>query len=129
MIFSNWYTDTVRIERVEDTVVNGITRHIRKTVDSIPCRVYSTAIKGMGMNNTASRIMKDDKLSCSSDSDIQSGDILYVTRGGNIGKKNPETRYIAGSIQQYYDPVGLNATQLEHMEVGLLDENINHGNG
>lgn len=123
-MFSGWYTDSADIYRMEQTVEGGVTRQARQQVASaVPCRVYSTAISGPAIQNTAARDMKTDKLACPLGTDIHKGDEIIVTRGAAVGGTE-QTRYIAGLIQYYRDPVGGALTALNHIEVGLLDENI-----
>ena len=123
-MFSEWYTDYADIYRMEQTVEGGITRQARQQVGTaVPCRVYSTTITSPAIQNTAARDMKTDKLAFPLGTDIRKGDEIIVTRGAAVGG-TAQTRYIAGAIQYYYDPVGGALTALNHIEVGLLDENI-----
>lgn len=123
-MFSEWYTDRADVYRMSKTVVSGVTRQERKlAAQAVPCRVYSTTITSPAMQDTAARDMKTDKLACPLGTDIRKGDEIIVTRGAAVGG-TAQTRYIAGAIQYYYDPVGGALTALNHIEVGLLDENI-----
>ena len=123
-MFEGWYTDSADVYRMGQTVESGVTRQARQQVGTaVPCRVYSTAISGPAMQDTAARDMKTDKLACPLGTDIRKGDEIIVTRGAAVGG-TATTRYIAGLIQYYYDPVGGAMTALNHIEVGLLDENI-----
>ena len=90
---------------------------------SVPCRVYSTNLRGAVPTATAMADRGEDKLACKVGTDIKSGDELIVTRGAKVGGNGTE-RYIAGRIQKYYDPVGRKATGLDHIEVGLLADNL-----
>lgn len=124
-IFSSWYTDTVDVWRVVSVVSGNITTQRRQQVGAvIPCRVYSSQKNGPNMTDTAARTQSTDKLACDLSVDIQAGDELLVTRGGNLGKTNTPERYFAGNPQQYYDPVGGALTGLEHQEIGLLMQNV-----
>lgn len=123
-MFNGWYTDGVDVYRMTKTVVDGVTRQSREHVGIyLPCRVYNTAITSPAIQSTAARDMKTDKLACPLGTDIRKGDELIVTRGTFVGGAE-KTRYIAGDIQYYYDPVGGAMTALNHMQVALLDENI-----
>lgn len=125
MVFGGWYTDTVDVYRVVNTTEGNIDVQARKKVyEAIPCRVYSSQKNGPSMQDTAARVNSTDKLSCAVDTDIQAGDELFVIRGGALGKQNQPERYFAGNPQHYYDPVGGMLTGLEHLEVGLLMEEI-----
>ena len=126
MLFSDWYTDTVDVYRVISSIPGGgnLTHDKRvKVGTAIPCRVYSSQIKGASPQGTAAVDRKEDKLACDIGTDICIGDELIVTRGGRIGGVKTE-RYLAGKPQDFYDPVGLVNTGLDHMEVGLLADNI-----
>ena len=125
MLFSDWYTDTVTVYRIQHTKTGNLTRESREAVNStpIPCRVYNTALQGANPQPTAAVDRKTDKMACAVDADIQQGDELIVTRGGLVGGSTVE-RYIAGKPQYFYDPVGIHRTGLDHMEVGLLADNI-----
>lgn len=123
-MFEGWYTDRVDVYRMSKTVVSGVTRQERKLVaQAVPCRVYRTAITSPAIQRTAARSMETDTLGCPLGTDIRQGDELIVTRGAEVGGAKV-TRYIAGTIQHYYDPVGGALTALEHTQVALLDENI-----
>lgn len=124
MLFSDWYTDTVDVFRTVPVKDGNLTKDTRQQVGSkIPCRVYSTQIKGASPQPTAAVNRKEDKLACDVGTDIRIGDELIVTRGGVLGGTKTE-RYLAGQPQDFYDPVGLVHTGLDHMEVGLLADNI-----
>ncbi len=123
--FQNWYTDTMDIYRVTETSSGNITRQERTLVaEAVPCRVYSPQKNAPSMKDTAARIQAAEKLACDLTVDIQAGDELLVTRGGNLGMQNPPLRYFAGQPQKYYDPIGGVMSGLEHTEVGLLLEEI-----
>lgn len=126
MLFSDWYTDTVDVYRIVPTVKphTTMTRDERKKVGcKIPCRVYESQKKGASPQATAAVDRKEDKLACDVNTDIRIGDELIVTRGALVGGTKTE-RYLAGKPQEYYDPVGMAHTGLDHMEVGLLADNI-----
>lgn len=124
-IFSAWYTDTVDVYRVVNTVVGNITRQERKqALTAVPCRVYNSQKNGPNMTDNAARSTSTDKLACPVDTDIRAGDELLVIRGGGLGHTNEPERYFAGNPQHYYDPVGGALTGLEHLEVGLLMQEV-----
>ena len=127
MLYSDWFTDTVDIYRITPVMVGNLTTDTRVLIESgIPCRVYSTQVKGAYPRPTAAVDFREDKLACDIAVDIRIGDELIVTRGGAIGGTKTE-RYIAGRPQDFYDPVGFATTGLDHKEVGLLAENIAEG--
>ena len=124
-IFSNWYTDIVDVYRVVNATTGNIDTQARQQVGSaIPCRVYSSQKNGPSMQDSAARVNSTGKLSCAVDVDIRAGDELLVTRGGALGRGGEPERYFAGNPQHYYDPVGGALTGLEHLEVGLLMQEI-----
>ena len=124
-IFSNWYTDIVDVYRVVNATTGNIDTQARQQVGSaIPCRVYNSQKNGPSMQDSAARVNSTDKLSCAVDVDIRAGDELLVTRGGALGRGGEPERYFAGNPQHYYDPVGGALTGLEHLEVGLLMQEI-----
>ena len=124
-IFRSWYTDLVDVYRVVNTEIGNIDTQARQQVgNAIPCRVYSSQKNGPSMQDGAARVNSTDKLSCAVDVDIRAGDELLVTRGGALGRGGEPERYFAGNPQHYYDPVGGALTGLEHLEVGLLMQEI-----
>lgn len=123
--FSGWYTDIVDVYRVVNSTAGNITRQERQQVGkAIPCRVYSSQKNGPNMTDNAARVSSTDKLACDIATDIRAGDELLVTRGGALRRGGEPERYFAGNPQHYYDPVGGALTGLEHLEVGLLMQNI-----
>lgn len=123
--FDGWYTDLVDVYRVVNTTTGNIDTQARQQVGgAIPCRVYSSQKNGPSMQDGAARVNSTDKLSCAVDVDIRAGDELLVTRGGALGRGGEPERYFAGNPQHYYDPVGGALTGLEHLEVGLLMQEI-----
>ena len=124
-MFGSWYTDTVDVYRVVGSSTGNLNLQQRsKVLSAIPCRIYNTQKGGPSMRDTAARVTSSDKLACDAAVDIREGDELRVIRGGALRKKNPEERYFAGNPQRYYDPVGGELTGLEHMEVGLLMQEV-----
>ena len=57
--------------------------------------------------------------------DVREGDTLMITRGGALNRGREAVRYIASQPQAFFDPVGGAMTGLEHLEVGLREDNIN----
>lgn len=125
-IFKGWYTDTVDIYRVEAVKTGSVTMQERRKVNAspVPCRVYSTQKSGPNMTDSAARTRSEEKLACDLSVDLQSGDELYIIRGGNLGHANQSERYFAGKPQKYYDPVGGVMSGLQHQEAGLLQDEI-----
>lgn len=124
-VFSGWYTDLAEVYRVQLVVDGNITRQERKLIASeVPCRIYSSQKDGPVMTGTAAQERSSDKMACDIDVDICAGDELLVTRGGALNAAREPERYIAGTPQYYYDPVGGALTGLEHQELGLLMHNI-----
>ena len=124
-IFSSWYTDTVDVYRVVNKTSGNVTTQEREQVGkAIPCRVYNSQKNGPTMTDNAARVTSNDKLACAVGTDIRQGDELLVTRGGALGRGTAPERYFAGNPQHYYDPVGGALTGLEHLEVGLLMQEV-----
>lgn len=125
-LFRDWYTDTVDIYRVV-AVENGnvtVQKRVKLNAEPIRCRVYSSKRDGPVMGKNVSKEHSTEKLSCDLSVDIKAGDELQVIRGGAMGIQSQPERYFAGGPQKYHDPVGGALTGLEHMEVGLLMDNI-----
>ena len=72
------------------------------------------------MSDREARIRGYEKLACELGTDIKPGDELIVTRGGALGATQT-TRYFAGAVMPYYEPVGNMFNGLGHIEVGLLE--------
>lgn len=124
-IFAGWYTDTVDVYRVVNVTVGNVdTQERRQVGTAIRCRVHESQKNGPAMQDTAARMQSTDKLSCDVSVDIRAGDELFVIRGGALGRSGEPERYFAGTPRRYYDPVGGALTGLEHMEVGLLMQNV-----
>lgn len=124
-IFSSWYTDTVDVYRVVNKTSGNVTTQEREQVgEAIPCRVYNSQKNGPTMTDNGARVTSNDKLACAVGTDIRQGDELLVTRGGALGRGTTPERYFAGNPQHYYDPVGGALTGLEHLEVGLLMQEV-----
>lgn len=124
-IFEGWYTDLMDVYRAISTKDGSISRQERRKVaEGIPCRVYHTGTGSPSITDDAARSRGEDKLSCDLEVDLCAGDELHVIRGGNLGRANQAERYLAGSPQDFYDPVGGSLTGLEHKEVVLLRDNL-----
>lgn len=124
-VLSTWYTDLMDIYRVVNTG-GALTRQELTLIHSaVPCRVYSSQTNNLAINPTAATANKNDKLACAVDTDIKAGDVLMVTRGGALNRGLSPVRYIASKPQAFFDPVGGSLTGLEHLEVGLREDDIN----
>lgn len=120
MIFNGWYTDSVEVWRDTETVINFITTQARTKQGTHPCRVYKSDKSAPIMSDREARIRTYEKLACEVGTDIKPGDELIVTRGGALGQTQT-TRYLAGEVMPYFEPVGNMFNGLAHMEVGLLE--------
>lgn len=124
-MFDSWYTDLVDVYRVVNVTIGHVDEQRRQKVGAaIPCRVYNSQKNGPSMQDGAARVNSSDKLACAVDVDVKAGDELFITRGGALGRSGEPERYFAGNPQHYYDPVGGALTGLEHLEVGLLMQEI-----
>ena len=121
---AGWFTDLMDVFRVESVTTDGLTTQERvQVLSAVPCRVYAPAKNSINLRDGAATTRADEKLACGIDVDIQAGDEISVTRGGVLGHTRTE-RYIASKPVPYYDPVGVAATGLEHLEVGIRADNI-----
>lgn len=118
-IFGNWYTDTVAVYRVTAQSGTGLTTQERTLVGTYNGRIYQSQKNSISPGDTAAKSTTSDKLSVPISADIQTGDMLLITRGGAIGATGEPERYFAGKPMPYYDPVGGYLTMLEHQEIGL----------
>lgn len=122
---SSWFTDLMDIYRVEAVTTGALTRQERVLVASaVPCRIYSPQKNNINLRQAASAVYGDEKLACAVDADVEAGDELIVTRGAALGRQTKPVRYIASQPVLYFDPVGVAATGLEHMEVGIHADNV-----
>lgn len=123
MNYTDWYTDTVDIWRTVPESSGNLTVNIRKKIyENIPCRIYRSEDKAIGMDRTASNIVQEDKLACDNDVDIRTGDELRIHRGGRIGKKVSESRAFAGEPNYYFEPFGAVIPGIAHQEIRLLHQ-------
>lgn len=122
-IFKGWYTDTVEVYRVENTTVNYIQTQERKKVHEYACRIYRSQKGAPRMTDREASVSGTEAMSVPIGTDIVSGDELIITRGGGLGKSQT-SRYFAGDIMPYYEPVGFAPLGLEHIEIGLLEDEV-----
>lgn len=123
MVFDGWYTDTVEVWRVTNTVANHITTQERTKQGEYPCRIYKSDKGSPVMSDREAHVRSTEKLAVALGTDIVSGDELLVTRGGALGQTKA-TRYFAGDVMPYYEPVGGMFNGLAHTEVGLLNDEV-----
>ena len=122
---SGWFTDLMDVYRVKNGSDGALVRPERVLVASaVPCRVYAPQKNNLNLRQAASAVYGDEKLACAVDVDIEAGDELLVMRGAALGRKTKPVRYIASQPVLYFDPVGVAATGLEHMEVGIHADNV-----
>ena len=123
MNFSDWYTDTVDIWRVEPTTVNGLTTNtITQLYTGIPCRIYQSDNAPINMEQTAAHVKQADRLMCDTSVDIKPGDQLIIHRGAGLGQSIPNIRAFAADPNYYFEPFGAVLPGLAHMEVRLLQQ-------
>lgn len=123
MVFNGWYTDSVDVYRVEDVADGFITKQKREKQGTYACRVYRSQKAGPVFNSEAGKVVSQDVMAVELGTDIKSGDELLITRGGNLGE-TAASRYFAGDIMPYYEPVGGMFNGLGHIEIGLLQEEV-----
>lgn len=123
MNWTDWYTDTMDIYRVQDVQDGALTRHERQQVRTgIPCRVYQSDNKPINMTTTAADVQQNDHLACDISIDIRAGDELIITRGGRLGRAGPVIRAFAADPNLYYEPFGTIMPGLAHQEIRLLQQ-------
>ena len=123
MNWSDWYTDTMSIYRVQETLDGSLTRHERAQVsENIPCRVYQSDSRAINMTETAANVSQNDHLACDISVDVRAGDELVITRGGRLGKPGPVIRAFAADPNFYYEPFGAILPGLAHQEIRLLQQ-------
>ena len=123
MNWQDWYTDTMSIYRVQETMDGNLTRHERVQVsENIPCRIYQSDNKPINMSQTAADVTQNDHLACGLDADVRAGDELMITRGGRLGKPGPVIRAFAADPNLYYEPFGAIIPGLAHQEIRLLQQ-------
>lgn len=123
MNWTDWYTDTMDIYRVQDVQDGALTRHERQQVRTgIPCRVYQSDNKPINMTTTAADVQQNDHLACDISIDVRGGDELIITRGGRLGRTGPVIRAFAADPNLYYEPFGTIMPGLAHQEIRLLQQ-------
>lgn len=123
MNWTDWYTDTMDIYRVQDVQDGALTRHERQQVRTgIPCRVYQSDNKPINMTTTAADVQQNDHLACDISIDVRAGDELIITRGGRLGRTGPVIRAFAADPNLYYEPFGAIMPGLSHQEIRLLQQ-------
>lgn len=123
MNWTDWYTDTMDIYRVQDAQDGALTRHERQQVRTgIPCRVYQSDNKPINMTTTAADVQQNDHLACDISIDVRAGDELIITRGGRLGRTGPVIRAFAADPNLYYEPFGAIMPGLAHQEIRLLQQ-------
>lgn len=128
MNFSDWYTDTVDIWRVQATTTNNLTTNaLVELYTAVPCRIYQSDNQPVNMQQTAATIKQADRLMCDTSVDIQAGDQLIIHRGARLGKTAPNIRAFAADPNLYYEPFGAVMPGLAHQEIRLLQQEIVQG--
>ena len=123
MNWSDWYTDTMAIYRVQEVMDGNLTRHERVQVsEDIPCRIYQSDSKAINMAETTADLRQEDRLACGISVDVRAGDELFITRGGRLGKTGPVIRAFAADPNLYYEPFGAILPGLAHQEIRLLQQ-------
>ena len=128
MSFTDWYTDTVDVYRVENQTTNNLTTQQRVPVSTgTPCRIYQSDNQPINMQLGAAYIKQADRLMCDASVDIQPGDELIIHRGAVLGKTAPDIRAFAADPNLYYEPFGAVMPGLAHQEIRLLQQEIVKG--
>ena len=128
MSFSDWYTDTVDVYRVENQTTNNLTTQQRVSITTgTRCRIYQSDNQPINMQLGAAYIKQADRLMCDPSVDIQPGDELIIHRGAVLGKTAPDIRAFAADPNLYYEPFGAVMPGLAHQEIRLLQQEIVKG--
>lgn len=128
MSFSDWYTDTVDVYRVENQTTNNLTTQQRVPVSTgTPCRIYQSDNQPINMQQDAAYIKQADRLMCDPSVDIQPGDQLIIHRGAVLGRTAPDIRAFAADPNYYFEPFGAIMPGLAHQEIRLLQQEIVKG--
>lgn len=123
MNFRDWYTDTVDIYRVQQTLDGALTRNERAPVaTAVPCRVYQMSISPIEMSLSAATVKQDNWLQCDNSVDIQPGDELIIHRGAGLGQEVATVRAFASDPNYYFEPFGAVLPGLAHQEIRLMQE-------
>lgn len=123
MNFRDWYTDTVDIYRVHQTLDGALTRNERVPIATgIPCRVYQLSASPIDMTTSAATVKSDNWLQCDNSVDIQAGDELLIHRGAGLGQEVATVRAFASDPNYYFEPFGAVLPGLAHQEIRLMQE-------
>lgn len=128
MSFTDWYTDTVDVYRIENQTTNNLTTQQRVPVSTgTPCRIYQSDNQPINMQQDAAYIKQADRLMCDPSVDIQPGDQLIIHRGAVLGRTAPDIRAFAADPNYYFEPFGAIMPGLAHQEIRLLQQEIVKG--
>lgn len=128
MNFTDWYTDTVDVYRIQNQTTNNLTTQQRVPVSTgTPCRIYQSDNQPINMQQDAAYIKQADRLMCDPSVDIQPGDQLIIHRGAVLGRTAPDIRAFASDPNYYFEPFGAIMPGLAHQEIRLLQQEIVKG--
>lgn len=128
MNFTDWYTDTVDVYRIQNQTTNNLTTQQRVPVSTgTPCRIYQSDDQPINMQQDAAYIKQADRLMCDPSVDIQPGDQLIIHRGAVLGRTAPDIRAFAADPNYYFEPFGAIMPGLAHQEIRLLQQEIVKG--
>lgn len=128
MNFTDWYTDTFDVYRIQNQTTNNLTTQQRVPVSTgTPCRIYQSDNQPINMQQDAAYIKQADRLMCDPSVDIQPGDQLIIHRGAVLGRTAPDIRAFAADPNYYFEPFGAIMPGLAHQEIRLLQQEIVKG--
>ena len=128
MNFTDWYTDTVDVYRIQNQTTNNLTTQQRVPGSTgTPCRIYQSDNQPINMQQDAAYIKQADRLMCDPSVDIQPGDQLIIHRGAVLGRTAPDIRAFAADPNYYFEPFGAIMPGLAHQEIRLLQQEIVKG--
>lgn len=123
MNFSDWYTDTFKVERLDSVKSGALTKQDWVVVaEGVAGRRYQGGGSTPRFKQTAADTSQNHKLACDTSVDIREGDRITLTVGGGLGYSDEVFEARAGAPHNYYEPYGGISPQLNHKEVDLLEE-------
>jgi len=128
MNFTDWYTDTVDVYRIQNQTTNNLTTQQRGPAPPGAARpAFPRPGHTINMQQDAAYIKQADRLMCDPSVDIQPGDQLIIHRGAVLGRTAPDIRAFAADPNYYFEPFGAIMPGLAHQEIRLLQQEIVKG--
>lgn len=117
ILAKSWYTDRMKIVRTKITKYRGVDKQEEEVIkDKVPCHIYTTSKAQFNQTPTSSELQENNMLGCDVDVDIQSGDMIEVTRHG----VSYIEKYLVGKPLDKIEPFARIAVGLTHKEVPIF---------